>query len=82
MPKKPDVKGYQVQMKVESTGTYVGYTSAKRPLTREMAQSLADHLKRGNEKGNTGGRIIDLATGEVVEEWNATIHPVHGLPEP
>lgn len=45
--------------------TFIEYTSFRDPVTREMADSLATHLKRNK----TAGRIVANASGEVVEQW-------------
>jgi hypothetical protein len=50
-----------------TTGSYIEYTSLKVPVTREMAEALAGHLRRNK----TGGRIIRIPSGEVVDEWLA-----------
>ena len=50
---------------IAATGTYALYTSAKRPVSRDMAESYSRHL----ERNQTGGRIVDFATGETVKTW-------------
>jgi len=57
--------GYRVEMVIATTGRFAAYTSPKRPVSFEMAQSYAAHL----ERSHCGGRIIDNATGEVVKQW-------------
>lgn len=63
--------GYRVDIKVNDTGLYTEYTSRKIPVTLEMAQSLAAHLKRGDGQRNTGGRIVEVPSGKVVESWGS-----------
>ena len=46
------------------TGAYGSYTS-KHGVARAFADSLAGHLKRNG----TGGRLVELPSGAVVEEW-------------
>lgn len=46
------------------TGKYGEYTS-RRGVGLPMATSLADHLKRNQ----TGGRIVELPSGIVKDEW-------------
>ena len=62
--KKP-VTGYRVEMVIATTGRYAAYTSPKRPVSFEMAQSYAAHL----ERSRCGGRIIDNTTGAIVRQW-------------
>lgn len=70
---KPCV-GYRVDIKSNITGSYMEYTSLKIPVTLEMARSLAAHLKRGDGKNNTAGRIVEVPSGKVIEEWKAQYH--------
>jgi len=60
--KKPE--GYRVDLRL-NLGSWVEYTSKKRPVTLEMAQSLAEHLRRGG----SGGRIMKVPEETVVESW-------------
>lgn len=63
--------GYRVEQLIW-TGGYVAWTSPCHPVTREMAESYADFLEL---RSNTGGRIIDNATGEVVKTWGGMFKP-------
>ena len=70
MRKKPS--GFRVDIQLVfktrdgvSISSFVEYTSRKIPVTREMAQSLAEHLKRGQ----AAGRIVQVPEEIVVEEW-------------
>lgn len=56
--------GYIVFMRLATTGRYIEYTSLKRPVEREMAESLAEHLRRNK----TGAMVVDSRTGEIVKE--------------
>jgi hypothetical protein len=49
------------------TGGYGTYTSPH-GVGFSMAESLAAHLK----KHGTGGRIVELPSGNVIEEWAQT----------
>jgi hypothetical protein len=62
--KKPVRTTYRVDL-VISTGSYAPYTSRK-GTDLGMAKSLAENLKRQS----TGGRIVELPSGTVVEEWS------------
>lgn len=64
---KKQVEGYQVLFFVKLTGKWAPYTSAKRPLDLGMARAYRAHL----ERSTTAGKIVDLATGNVIEEWGA-----------
>jgi hypothetical protein len=75
MTKRPST-GFQVQVRVNETGLYTGYSSLKRPESREMAESLAAWLK----KSGCGGRIVDLSNDKVIEQWETTA-PVKPLPK-
>lgn len=57
--------GFRVDFLVDMTQHYAPYTYPKLPVTREMAQSLGDHLKRIG----SAGRIVDVTTGEIISEW-------------
>jgi hypothetical protein len=54
---------YRVDV-IVPTGGYVEYTS-RRGVAKGMATSLADHLKRNG----AGGRMVELPSGEVLDEW-------------
>jgi len=64
MRKKAAAATYRVDLVSASTGGYIGYTSPK-GTSLGMAQSLAEGLKRQG----TGGRIVELPSGTVTEEW-------------
>ena len=66
MKRKTPLVGFRVDLIIAATGTYALYTSAKRPVSREMAESYSRHL----ERNQTGGRIVDFATGETIKEWS------------
>jgi len=57
--------GFRVEWVIATTGRYAAYTASKRPVSFEMAESLAAHL----ERNKCGGRIIDNATEQVVRQW-------------
>ena len=59
------ISGFRVDLKSALTGKFMEYTSLKVPVTFQMACSLATHLKRSR----TGGRIVEIPSGRVVEEW-------------
>ena len=61
----PNKTGYRVDLFLLPARHYVEYTSLKRPVTREMAESLGNYLRRQS----ASGRIIDVATGEIIKEW-------------
>jgi len=63
--KRTTLTGFRVDLIIAATGTYALYTSAKRPVSRDMAESYSKHL----ERNQTGGRIVDFATGETVKIW-------------
>ena len=67
MAKRSKPNGYIVFFELASTGSYAEYTSLKRPVTREMAESLAEHLKRNR----TGSMIVEVPSGEIVQEVKA-----------
>lgn len=62
--KQPNT-GYRVEWIIATTGRYAAYTSPKRPVSFEMAQSYAAHL----ERSQCGGRIVNVKTGETVKAW-------------
>lgn len=64
--KKAKLTGFRVDLILAATGEYAEYTSLKQPVSRDMADSLSRHL----ERNQTGGRIVDFATGETVKTWN------------
>jgi hypothetical protein len=68
--KQPKPTTYRVDL-IVSTGDYASYTSGK-GTSLAMAQSLASGLKRQE----TGGRIIELPSGTVLEQWTGTNDPV------
>jgi hypothetical protein len=68
--RKPIVITYRVDL-IISTGSYAHYTSGK-GTSLMMAQSLASGLKRQT----TGGRIVELPSGKVLEAWDASGNPV------
>jgi len=63
--RKKEVKRttYRVDL-VISTGNYASYTS-REGTDLGMAQSLATGLKRQSQ----GGRIVELPSGNVIDEW-------------
>lgn len=63
--KKVAQTGYRVEHISAMTGSYIAYTSPKKPVELEMAESYAAHL----ERNQCGGRIIDNATGQVTKVW-------------
>lgn len=64
---KPELKGsgFRVDLYQQQYGFYMEYTHRTKPVTREMAEGLAEGLKRQG----AGGRILALPSGEIVEEW-------------
>lgn len=56
--------GYIVYLKLAATGKYAEYTSLKRPIGLEMAESLAEHLRRNK----TAAMIVAAKTREIVKE--------------
>lgn len=69
MAKAPKPTTYRVDL-IISTGSYANYTSGK-GTSLGMAQSLASGLKRQE----TGGRIIELPAGTVLEQWTGKNDP-------
>jgi hypothetical protein len=57
---------YRVDV-LTTIGTYTPYTS-KRGVGLPMATSLADGLKRQKN----GGRIVELPSGKLIDEWATT----------
>jgi len=45
--------------------------SGRLPVTRAMADSLAEHLRRSK----AGGRVVEMRTGEIVDEWERAYVP-------
>ena len=64
MKRKQPVTSYRVDL-IISTGGYAAYTSPH-GIDLPMAQSLASGLKRQS----TGGRIVELPSGKVIDEWS------------
>jgi hypothetical protein len=64
--KKVTVVTYRVDV-LTTIGTYTTYTS-ERGVGLPMATSLANGLKRQQN----GGRIVELPSGKVIDEWNTT----------
>jgi hypothetical protein len=64
-----EATAYRVDL-VISTGGYAPYTS-REGTDLGMAQSLAAGLKRQS----TAGRIVELPSGAVVEEWGSDLLP-------
>ena len=60
-------QGYVVYMLLALTGKYDVYTNPKQPCTREMADSLAEHLRRNR----TSSMIVAMPSGEIVQEVRA-----------
>ena len=65
MKETPVRTTYRVDV-LTTIGKYAEYTS-KRGVGRPMANSLASGLKMNK----TGGRIVELPSGVVVDEWDA-----------
>ena len=57
--------GFIVYLWLKGPRCFVEYTSLTNPVSREMAESLAGHLKRNA----TGGRIVEQPSGRLIEEW-------------
>ena len=74
--------GYRVDIQLtfrdlsgkETGRKMVEYTSLKNSVTLEMAQSLAEHLKRNK----TGGRIVSFSDNSIVEEWESSGRQISG----
>jgi hypothetical protein len=69
---------FRVDIRLNETGQYAEYTSRKQLVTEGMARSLAEGLKRGNERGSTGGRIVEICepnelrvAERVIDQWEA-----------
>jgi hypothetical protein len=61
---------YRVDLML-AIGSYAEYTS-KKGTSLAMATSLANGLKRNN----TGGRIVELPSNTVIDEWTGSNDPV------
>jgi hypothetical protein len=70
MPKKVK-NGYRVDVLSVETETYETYSGGAVPLTLGMATSLATHLKRSK----AGGRVVEMLSGRVIDEWERTYTP-------
>jgi hypothetical protein len=57
---------YRVDV-LTTSGTYTPYTS-KRGVSLPFATSLADGLKRQKN----GGRVVQLPSGKLIDEWATT----------
>lgn len=64
MRSKPQPTTYRVEL-VISTGSYFPY-SGKEGIELSMATSLATGLKRQQ----SAGRVVELPSGKVVDEWD------------
>jgi hypothetical protein len=62
--------GYRVDVQSTTTDEYESF-SGRLPVTRAMADSLAEHLRRSK----AGGRVVEVRTGEVVDEWARAYAP-------
>jgi hypothetical protein len=60
---------YRVDILLPTQG-YAEYTS-RRGVALAMAESLAAHLKRNQ----TGGRVVEIPSGLVLDEWPPTGTP-------
>jgi hypothetical protein len=67
MAKRPVPTTYRVDIFIPGTGSYTPYTAPK-GTGLPLCESLASHLKRNG----AGGRIIELPSGVVKEEWKPT----------
>jgi hypothetical protein len=58
--------GYRVDMQI-SSGAWIEYTSYRLPVSKSMAESLFEHLKRNK----CGCRLIEVNKKQekVVREW-------------
>jgi hypothetical protein len=58
--------GYRVDVQSDVNDAYIRYSGSKEtPLTLDMAESLAAHLKLAK----AGGRIVEVYAETVVAEW-------------
>ncbi len=62
--------GFRVDVQSTTTDEYESF-SGRLPVTRAMAGSLAEHLRRSR----AGGRVVEVKTGEVIDEWERTYVP-------
>jgi hypothetical protein len=60
-------RGYVVEIVLLDTANQSFAQYSGEGVTLEMANALATHLKRNR----SAGRIRDLATGNVIETWEA-----------
>jgi len=58
--------GYRVDIKSLLTGNYFPYTPS-RGIDRAMAESLAEHVKRGG----SAGRLVETPSEKVLDEWES-----------
>jgi hypothetical protein len=58
------MKHYRVDFRLSTTGALVPYSADKVELG--MALGLAEHLKRNH----TGGRVVEVPSGKVIEDWS------------
>jgi hypothetical protein len=56
----------RVEILMDVTQTYAPYTSLKTPVTLEMAAALGRYLKRQN----SAGRIVEVSSGRVIDQWS------------
>ena len=56
---------YRIEILMRLTQSYAPYTSLKTPVNFEMAESLARYLKRQG----SAGRIMEVSSGKIIEEW-------------
>jgi len=68
---KATITGYRVEVLAVETEKYETFFGGNPPCTLDMATSMATHLKRSK----AGGRIVEAATGVVIEEWPRTYTP-------
>jgi hypothetical protein len=66
MARKPKPPAYRVDIRLVDAGGVLAPYSADR-IDRDMAESLAAHLKRNN----SAGRIVEVPSGKVIESWEA-----------
>lgn len=57
---------YRVEILMSLTISYAPYTSLKTPVDLEMAESLGRYLKRQRSPG----RIVEVSSGRIIEEWS------------
>jgi hypothetical protein len=66
MARRNSAPGYRVDIRLVDAGGVLAPYSADR-IDRDMADSLATHLKRNN----SAGRIVEVPSEEVIETWEA-----------